>query len=52
MKAQNGQEPAQEEHMKWLARLFKKRRTQIYAADKKAARIFKSAFETAIFNKV
>ena len=38
--------------MKWIARLFKKRHTQIYAADKKAAKIFKSAFETAIFNKV
>ena len=38
--------------MKWIARLFKKRHTQIYAADRKAAAIFKSAFETAIFNKV
>lgn len=38
--------------MKWIARLFKKRHTQIYAADREAARIFKSAFETAIFNKV
>ena len=38
--------------MKWLARVFKKRHTQIYAADRKAATIFKSAFETAIFNKV
>ena len=38
--------------MKWIVRLFKKRHTQIYAADKKAAKIFKSAFETAIFNKV
>ena len=38
--------------MKWLARIFKKRHTQIYATDKKAAMTFKSAFETAIFNKV
>ena len=38
--------------MRWLARIFKKRHTQIYAADREAAKIFKSAFETAIFNKV
>lgn len=38
--------------MKWIMRIFKKRHTQIYAADKKAAMTFKAAFETAIFNKV
>lgn len=38
--------------MKWLVRFFKKKHTQIYAVDLKAAKTFKSAFETAIFNKV
>lgn len=38
--------------MRWLVRLFKKKHTQIYAADFNAAKTFKSAFETAVFNKV
>lgn len=38
--------------MKWLFSLFKKKHTQIYAADLNAAKMFKTAFETAVFNKV
>lgn len=37
--------------MKWLIRLFKKKHTQIYAVDLNAAKTFKSAFETAVFNR-
>lgn len=38
--------------MKWLFRLFKKKHTQIYAVDLNAAKTLKSAFETAVFNRV